>query len=215
MIRVTGADPAAAERLCRLMKENLLPPPCFVAGEADTQLTIGQLCFRIVLGLPVGMQALTDWLSSIGNPGIPLRRAAALHQNLQLWLTLFPCDAANANHVSVGSSLIVLCPDENGCAAADLPDGIWTEIASGETFSGTYRRVPPAGQIPVLAAENTLLPVVPEEFAGNPEYLTLHWYEPKASAELAGQYAADMDGHILPKGAHLIVHHGGEEQLIR
>jgi len=87
------------------------------------------------------------------------------------------------NQYFFGPSLLV-CPitapwDEKGISARDiwLPDGVWTDIFTGEVLWGGHHSVSrDKKSIPVFAAQGAILPLqnVKGNFCGNPDHLVLH-----------------------------------------
>lgn len=86
------------------------------------------------------------------------------------------------NQYLFGNSLLV-CPittrwDETGMSSRRiwLPEGIWTDLFTGETLSGGYHCVKrDKGSIPVFAKQGAILPMqeISGNFSGNPEHLVL------------------------------------------
>ena len=138
---------------------------CFLRRAAFTALTPG--------GVIPG-QALLRHLS-LRDPlaGTVLRRAAELALQLSP-LSGMGCEALPGGHL-VGCSLLVAHPDADGIASLTLPDGVWTDLLTGEEYTGCVRTAVPLRTQLLLCAPNALIPALLE--AG---------FEPVTVSELLG-----------------------------
>lgn len=99
----------------------------------------------------------------------------------------------------LGPSLLVCPLSAEGVASAQLPPGQWTDIITGEVVSGRFTRMRSPNAMPILAAENALIPT------GDPARPTVHWYQP-AAPEQPPAWAAVK---------RLILHQDGQESFFQ
>ena len=113
---------------------------------------------------------------------------------------------------------------------APLPPGVWTEL-NGAIHTGRIRCMRGYNETPLLARENTLLPISmnggspAQQAASDADRLTLHWFQPAGEAECiladGTRYHVQRAGeHIsvrtdAPQPFHLILHQDGAETLIK
>ena len=160
-------------------------------------------------------------------PGNVIRKYVCLQLSLLPYLRVQHEVTALEGCFLVGSDLLVCPLQEDGRVDALLPEGVWTEIATGECVQGRFRRLRGVNEMPVLARENTLLPIGMNDRttdANDADRLTLHWFQPKERARCTladgTAYTVWQDGtgyHAQSDSClpwHVIVHHNGAESLI-
>lgn len=180
-------------------------------------------------GEPLPMAGLARCLD-----GQDARAGNVLRKYVCLQLSLLPYLRVNGQVTEgdgcfqLGDGLLVAPLREDGRVEAQLPTGLWTELATGECFAGRLRLLRGLNAMPVLAGENVLLPIGLNDRrtdGDDADRLTLHWFEPgrEASCTLADgtSYRVWQENGMFcgesgtDKPWHLIVHKGGLERLIR
>lgn len=132
-------------------------------------------------------------------PGNVLRRCLEWQTNLLPCLQGVAAAEDLPGCFRLGPSLMVCPLSEEGVADALLPPGQWTEITTGEVVSGHLTRMRSPNAMPILAAENTLIPT------GDPAKPTLHWYQPATPEKLPA----------LAAGQRVILHRDGMETFLQ
>lgn len=180
-------------------------------------------------GEPLPMAGLARCLD-----GRDARAGNVLRKYVCLQLSLLPYLRVNGQVTEgegcflLGDGLLVAPLGEDGQVEAQLPSGLWTELATGDCFAGRLRLLRGLNAMPVLAGENVLLPIGLNDRrtdGDDADRLTLHWYEPgrEAGCTLAdgtsyrvwqeqGMFCGESG---TDKPWHLIVHKDGRERLIR
>jgi len=162
------------------------------------------------------------------------RPANALRRAVSMQLMLLPTLRTDAAHMEIigghtlGRNLIVPHTNANGVADCTLPDGIWTDLRTGETFETRFRGVFSIMELPVLVRANALLGVGVNDRSvmyDEADRITLHWFQPSGTADLTladgtTYHAAEEGGTWTvttdsAKPWRFIVHQDGEELLIR
>ena len=115
------------------------------------------------------------------------------------------------NQYMFGDSLMV-CPitepwDKDGISTREiwLPEGIWTDIFTGEVLCGGFHKVSrDKKSIPVFAKEGAIIPMqkVSGNFCGNPEHLVLNVYNNGAGSYKLYEDDGESTDYIQGKGAH-------------
>ena len=114
------------------------------------------------------------------------------------------------NQYMFGSQLMV-CPitsqwDENGVSAREiwLPEGIWTDLFTGEALAGGYHSVlRDRKSIPVFAKAGAIIPMqdVAGNFCGNPDRLTLDVYNNASGDYTLYEDDGESTDYLRDKGA--------------
>lgn len=183
----------------------------------------------VMQGLPLPMAEVARHLSGReALPGNVLRKYVCLQLSLLPYLrknnTVTPLEGC----FLLGNDLLVAPMGEDGCIDAQLPSGVWTELATGECISGRLRRVRGLNAMPVLARENSVIPIGVDDRrtdADDADRVTLHWFQPgeKACCHLADGTAYHLrrvgDAFVgesdSDKAWHLIVRQDGNEILVK
>lgn len=182
-------------------------------------------------GQPLPLDALlTHLTTSDPLPGNVLRRYLFLQYALLPYLR----PGRQVTHLDgcflLGDRLLAAPVSEEDTVDILLPPGLWTEL-NGVCHQGRLRSMRGYNEMPVLAKENALLPIsingqsLTQTTLDDADRLTLHWYQPKESAECiladGTRYQAHRTGDVFTIHAttqrpfHLIVHQDGTERLIR
>ncbi|MGN0971443.1 MAG: hypothetical protein ACI4OY_05770 [Aristaeellaceae bacterium] len=173
------------------------PTPRFdaVHGRTAYLMRISEAVFR---GEAIPAALTLRHLMEDALPGNVLRRCLEWQTNL------LPCLQAVAEPEDLpgcfrlGASLLACPLSEEGVADAQLPPGQWTEITTGEIIAGHLLRMRSPTAMPILAAENALIPT------GDPAHPTLHWYQPAEPLRLPARAA----------GQRVILHRDGQEAFL-
>ncbi|MBQ8313002.1 MAG: hypothetical protein IJX84_07355 [Clostridia bacterium] len=183
----------------------------------------------VMLGLPLSMDGVARHLSGQeALPGNVLRKYVCLQLSLLPYLrqnsTVTPLEGC----FLLGNDLLVAPLGEDGCIDAQLPPGVWTELATGECISGRMRRIRGLNAMPVLARENSVIAIGVDDRrtdADDADRVTLHWCQPgeQARCVLADgtEYRLRRDGDKFAgesnsdKSWHLIVRQDGNEILVK
>ena len=115
------------------------------------------------------------------------------------------------NQYVFGGSLLV-CPittpwDETGVSSREiwLPDGLWTDLFTGEVLPGGRHRVSrDRRSIPVFARQGAIIPMqnVKGNFSGNPDHLILHVYNNGNGTYSLYEDDGESTEYLSGKGAH-------------
>ena len=115
------------------------------------------------------------------------------------------------NQYMFGPSLMV-CPitepwDEHGLSTREvwLPDGLWTDLFTGEVLTGGTHAVTRDSQsIPVFAKAGAIIPMqdVKGNFSGNPDHLILHVYNNGNGAYSLYEDDGESTDYLRGVGAH-------------
>jgi len=183
----------------------------------------------VMQGLPLPMAGVIRHLSGReAMPGNVLRKYVCMQLSLLPYLRVNAAVTPLEGCFLLGDDLLAVPLGETGCVDAQLPLGTWTELATGETFTGRLRRIRGLNAMPVLARENSVIPIGVDDRrtdADDADRLTLQWFQPgeKAACRLADGtvyhlwregdgFAGESDTR---KAWHLIVRQDGEEILVR
>lgn len=204
--------------------------PAFPADLPRTAF-LRRASLAVLLEQPLPPDALLTHLSCTDPlPANVLRRYLFLRMSLMPYLRpgrqITPLDGC----FLWGSDLLVVPVRPDDTVDVQLPPGVWTEL-TGATHSGRLRCMRGYNELPILARENALIPIsingqsLTQTAADDADRLTLHWFQPKASAlctladgtryhvQRAGK---QVDVHTnATKPFHLIVHQDGTETLVR
>lgn len=153
-------------------------------------------------------------------PSSVLRRAAELSDQLSLVLS------GKAEHIKGGhaiGSLRIGHPGENGAVSMALPKGVWTDLLTGEEYTGCVDTTIAMRTQLILCAPHAVIPVA-VNMADPVDRITLHWFRPEGRTELSvsgmrWELRCD-NGDITwktnaDKPWHLIIHQAEEERFIR
>lgn len=181
----------------------------------------------ILRGEALPAEGVARHLAPDARAGNVLRRYAGLQASLALHLD--HADVREGQGCFFLGDAMIVCPlSDDGAADALLPPGVWTDLLTGETVSGAFRRLRSVNAMPVLIRENTLLAIRVDGTSMLPDgenRLTLHWFEPAAEAALtlpdlgrfhayrSGQSFSALSEDALP--CRLITHHQGQETYWR
>ena len=115
------------------------------------------------------------------------------------------------NQYMFGSELLV-CPITAPCDADGvsmrkiwLPDGLWTDIFTGEVIRGGFHTVArDSKSIPVFAKAGAIIPMQEAKgnFCGNPEHLVLHVYNNGSGAYDLYEDDGESTDYLSGKGAY-------------
>lgn len=183
----------------------------------------------VMQGLPLPMAGVARHLSGWeAMPGNVLRKYVCLQLSLLPYLRVNAAITLLEGCFLLGDDLLVAPMGEEGCVDAHLPAGIWTELATGETFARRLRCIRGLNTMPVLARENSVIPIGVDDRrtdADDADRLTLQWFQPGERAECrlvdgtvyrlrreGDGFAGESDTH---KAWHLIVRQDGEDILVK
>lgn len=179
-------------------------------------------------GQPLPLDVLLTHLSATDPlPGNVIRRYLFLQLSLLPYLRPGRDITPIAGSFLLGNDLLVAPVSPEDTVDAQLPPGVWTEL-TGMCHEGVIRCMRGYNEMPVLARENTLLPIGVNDRTtthDDADRLTLHWFQPGTSAECVladgtryrvQRSGTQIDAHgDTDKPFHLIVHQDGLETLIR
>lgn len=243
MFGLIVSDPARCdkqrERLSALLHSLDLPLTAFTAESAplftpDMPLPAFLRTASAALLQPGQPLPIDDLLTHLSSPD-PLP-ANVLRRYLFLQLSLTPylrpgrkCTPLDGCF-RLGDDLLVVPVTPEDTVDVLLPPGVWTEL-NGAIHEGRLRCMRGYNEMPVLARENTLLPIsingqsLTQTAQEDTDRLTLHWFQPQESAACTladgTRYQVQrLGGEIrLQTGSsrpvHLILHEDGRETLIR
>ncbi|MGN0779739.1 MAG: hypothetical protein ACI4MJ_11360 [Aristaeellaceae bacterium] len=198
-----GEDELLKAEAARLLEMQDVPLAGFTAeavprfagvhGRTAFLMRVSEAIFR---GEAIPAELTVRHLLSDALPGNVLRRCLEWQTNLLPYLQDVGQPEDGSGCFRLGP-LLTVCPlSAEGVVDAQLPPGQWTEITTGEVVSAHLRRMRGPNAMPILAAENALLPT------GNPAAPTLHWYQPHEPL-------------TPPASAHrMIVHRDGQESIL-
>ena len=203
-------------------------PPAF--GDNGTREDfLRSAASAVMLGLPLSMDGVARHLSGQeALPGNVLRKYVCLQLSLLPYLrqnsTVTPLEGC----FLLGNDLLVAPLGEDGCIDAQLPPGVWTELATGECISGRMRRIRGLNAMPVLARENSVIAIGVDDRhtdADDADRVTLHWCQPGVQARCVladgTEFHLRRDGEKFAgesnsdKSWHLIVRQDGNEILVK
>ena len=229
---------AMREQLSDLLSRQLIPftgftdePAPRFAGFSGSQDDFLHLCAQTLLrpGEAIPAEHLLQCLS-----GSDARCGNVIRRYVCLQLSLMPYIAAGAavteldgGHL-LGKSLFIAHLGEDGRIDAALPGGLWTDLFSGECFSGSrLRLMRSVNAMPVLAAPGSIIPIGVNDRTPDYDYadrITLHWFEPDGKASVIlpdgteytltddhGSVRCETDSRAV---YHVIVHRQGDEELL-
>lgn len=229
-------DGSADEAKVRELLEKQLIPfegfadvPASFEDNGETEDFLRQSAAGVMQGMPLPMTGVIQHLSSReAMPGNVLRKYVCLQLSLMPYLRVNAAVAPLEGCFLLGSDLLVAPLGKDGCVDAQLPPGIWTELATGETFTGRLRRIRGLNAMLVLARENSVIPIGVDDRrtdADDADRVTLQWFQPREKAECrladgtvyrlhreSEGFAGESD---TQKAWHLIVRQNGEEILVR
>lgn len=222
------------QHLRDILARQLIPLEGFVqadtfacpAGESEF---LRRAILAVMLGEPIPAEGVERFLSgSVAGPGNVLRKYVLLQLSLMPLLRKNPSVVPGEGCFLLGNDLLIAPLGTEGQVDALLPDGVWTELATGECFTGRLRRMRGLNTMPILARENSVIPIGVNDrtpWADDADRVTLHWFQPGESAACAladgtsyhlsmenGRAQAQSDSQ---KSWHLIIHQDGLEMLIR
>ena len=173
------------------------PTPRFngLHGRTAFLMRISEAVFR---GESIPAELTLRHLMEDALPGNVLRRYLEWQTNLLPYLRAVAEPEEMTGCFRLGPSLLVCPLSEEGVADAPLPPGQWTEITTGEVVSGHLMRIRSPNAMPILAAENALIPT------GDPGHPTLHWYQPPEPLQPPAWAA----------GQRIILHRDGQETFL-
>lgn len=229
-------DGSADEAVLRdLLEKQLIPiegftdaPPAFTQASSREDF-LRRSAAAVMQGMPLPMAGVMQHLSGReAAPGNVLRKYVCLQLSLLPYLRNHAQVTQMEGCFLLGSDLLVVPLGENGCIDVQLPEGVWTEMSTGECFTGRLRRIRGLNAMPVLARENSVIPIGVDDRrtdADDADRVTLLWFQPHQAARcvLADGTAYDLcqrcDGFSgvsqTTKAWHLIVYQAGEEILVK
>lgn len=229
-------DGSTQEQVLRDMLEKQLIPlegftddaPAFGAC-ASREEYLRRAAAAVMQGLPLPMEETARQFSGReALPGNVLRKYVCLQLSLMPYLRPNAAVTPLEGCFLLGNDLLIAPLGEDGCIDALLPPGTWTELATGECFTGRLRRVRGLNAMPVLARENSVIPIGINDRqtnADDADRVTLQWFQPANEAR-----CVLMDGttytlskqndtfHVettSPKPWHLIIRQNGDEILVK
>lgn len=173
------------------------PTPRFVGlhGRTAYLMRISEAVFR---GEAIPAELTLRHLMEDALPGNVLRRYLEWQTNLLPYLSGVAEIEDMPGCFRLGPLLLVCPLSEDGVTDTQLPPGQWTEITIGEVVEGRLARMRSPNAMPILAAENALIPT------GDPVKPTLHWYQPAEPLQLPAWAA----------GHRVILHRDGQEAFL-
>ena len=173
------------------------PTPRFdhMHGRTAYLMRISEAVFR---GEAIPAELTLRHLMEDALPGNVLRRCLEWQMNLMPYLQAVAEAEELPGCFRLGPSLLACPLSEEGVADAQLPPGQWTDITTGEVVSGRLMRMRSPNAMPLLAAENALIPT------GDPGQPTLHWYQPTEPLKLPAWAAVQR----------VILHRDGQETFL-
>lgn len=224
------ADGEAARRAADLCRAQDIPVAGFTQapcprfqGIREREAFLCRAAEAIMRGETLPAAGVARCLAPDARAGNVLRRYAGLRASLALHLNQAPVRDGQGCFFP-GDGLAVCPLSDEGAVDALLPPGIWTELATGETVAGVFRRMRSASAMPVLVRENALLAIGVDSGSLLPDggnRLTLHWFQPASSAALTlpglGRFHVRRTGGAFTLTAEaavscrLIVHQDGAE----
>lgn len=183
----------------------------------------------VMLGWPVPQSGIAEYLcGKEAMPGNVLRKYVCLQLSLLPYLRKNSSVTPLEGCFLLGDDLLVAPLGEDGRMDAQLPDGIWTELSTGETFAGRMRCLRGLNAMPVLARENSVIPIGVNDRctdADDADRVTLHWFQPQEVARCVladgTEYRLYRNGEQFigesdtDKAWHMIVRQDGNEILVK
>lgn len=229
-------DGATDENVVReLLEKQLIPfegftdePPAF-ENSGTREAFLRRAASAVMQGLPLPIKDVLRHLSGQeALPGNVLRKYVCLQLSLLPYLRQNSKVTPLEGCFLLGNDMLVAPLGEDGCIDAQLPSGIWTELATGECITGRMRRIRGLNAMPVLARENSVIAIGMNDRctdADDADRVTLHWFQPgkEARCVLADgtAYHLHRDGEKFAgesnsdKAWHLIVRQDGNEILVK
>lgn len=218
----------------KLLEKQLIPfagftdAPAF-AADAFREDFLRHAASAVLQGLPLPMEGVARHLSGQeALPGNVLRKYVCLQLSLMPYLRVEPQVTQLDGCFLLGNDLLVAPLGEDGRIDAQLPEGVWTELSTGECMQGRLRRMRGLNAMPVLARENSVIPIGVNDRqtdADDADRVTLHWFQPRQEArcmlsdgtvyDLSKQGDSFIAESDTVKTWHLIVHRDGEEMLVK
>lgn len=199
-------DPALRDAVCALLSAQDIPLGGFVSapatlfdGHEARDAFLYRLSEAVFRGEPVPAALILRHLSGDATPGNILRRHLEWQTALRPYLDPVDAPEAGDGFFLLGKDLLICPLNRDGAADAMLPPGAWTDMITGEVFSGQLRRLRSPNAMPILAREGAIIPT------GDPACPTLHWYQPPEH----------VTGLMYPEPYHLILHRDGVETCLR
>ncbi|MBE5803132.1 MAG: hypothetical protein E7316_01300 [Clostridiales bacterium] len=232
---IAGEGSTDEAALRELLKKQMIPfegftdeQPAFVKG-TDREDFLRKAIAAVMQGLPLPMADVAEYLSTpVAAPGNVLRKYVCLQLSLLPYLRVNSRITWLEGCFLLGGDLLIAPLGEDGRVDALLPDGVWTELSTGECFTGRLRRIRGLNAMPVLARENSVIPIGVDDRrtdAEDADRVTLQWFQPGAEARcvlsegteyrLTHRNGAFTGESMTDKTWHLIVRQSGEERLIR
>lgn len=195
----------------------------------DTIDFLRRAASAILRGQPLPMEGVMACLGGRDAlAGNVLRRYVCLQLSLAPYLRVNSRVTELPGCCLLGDDLLIAHMGEDGRIDAQLPDGVWTELSTGEGMQGHLRRIRGLNELPVLARANGVIPIGVQDHhaeGDDADRVTLHWFEPNGlqtcilsdgtSYQLSAQNGTISAHSATPKAWHLIIHTGGEEKLIK
>lgn len=229
-------DGAMEEQALRDMLERQLIPfegftdePAAFDDSGEMEDFLRRSAAAVMQGLPLPMAGVARHLSGQeALPGNVLRKYVCLQLSLLPYLRQNSAVTQLEGCSLLGNDLLVAPLGEDGCIDAQLPQGVWTELATGECISGRMRRIRGLNAMPVLARENSVIAIGVNDRctdADDADRVTLHWCQPGENAVCL--LANGMEYHLQRNGDrftgktnsdkawHLIVRQDGNEILVK
>lgn len=240
MFGLTVSDPhiiAARAEIAELLHSLDIPLAGFVNDAAVIPADLPRAAFlrraslAVLLGQPLPPGALLTHLSSPDPlPANVLRKYLFLRWSLTPYWRPGRTVTQLEGGFLWGDALLIIPVSSEDTVDVQLPPGTWTEL-TGACHRGRLRCMRGYNEMPVLVRENTLLPIsmngqsLTQTTEDDADRLTLHWYQPKDSAECTladgTRYHVQRTGERVDvrtnttKPFHLIVHRNGVETLVR
>lgn len=199
-------DPALCERVSAILLAQDIPLAGFTdeqsylfTGTEDRTAFLFRLSQALFLGNTLPSALILRHLSGDATPGNVLRRCLEWQENLLPYLHTVVVPVPGNGFFRLGDDLLICPLNDFGASDAHLPDGSWTDIMTGEVFTGHLRCLRSPNAMPILAREGAIIPT------GNASCPTLHWYQ-------APEHAL---GLMHPEPYHLILHRDGVETCLR
>lgn len=207
------------------------PAPLFTADMPRAAFLRMASAALLQPGQPLPLDGLMTHLSDADPlPGNVIRRYLFMQYSLMPYLRPGRAVTPMEDCFLLGDCLLVVPVSPEDTVDVVLPPGMWTEL-TGTCHEGRLRCMRGYNEMPILARENTLLPIsingqsLTQSTADDADRLTLHWFQPKDAAECAladgTRYHVQREGKQVDvhtnttKPFHLIIHQDGLETLIR
>lgn len=228
-------DSTDEEKVRELLEKQLIPYEGFTDSPASFEDNgiledfLRKSAAAVMRGLPLPMAGAVRHLSGReAMPGNVLRKYVCLQLSLLPYLRMHAAVTPLEGCFLLGGDLLVAPLGKDGRVDVQLPPGAWTDLATGEIAVGRLRRIRGLNAMPVLARENSVIPIGVDDRhtdADDADRLTLQWFQPgeKAECRLADgtiyRLRREDDGFMgesdTRKAWHLIVRQGGEDILVK